>query len=59
MLGEPAGPLRSEGPAALFTDGNHHLPISIPDEGVLCIMSNIEVKNGVIDMTEEMGKACK
>jgi hypothetical protein len=59
MFGEPAGSLRSGGPAALFTNGNHYLPISIPDEGEFCIMSNVDVKNGIIDMTEEMGKACK
>mgnify|MGYP003344452579 FL=1 len=44
---------------AALADGTYDLRVSAPDEGVLCIMSDVEVKNGVIDMSEEMGKACK
>jgi len=44
---------------AALADGTYDLRVSAPDEGVLCIMSNVEVKNATIELTEEMGKACK
>ena len=44
---------------ASLADGTYDLRISAPDEGVLCVMSNVAVKDGVINLDEAMGKACK
>ena len=44
---------------AALSDGTYDLRISAPDEGVLCVMSNVTVKDGTINLDEAMGKACK
>ncbi len=43
---------------AFLQDGTYDFQISAPDEGVLCVMSNVQVKGGQINLTEDMGKAC-
>lgn len=42
-----------------LADGTYDLQISAPDEAVLCVMSNVVVKDGKVELTAEMGKACK
>lgn len=42
-----------------LVDGTYDLRISAPDEGLLCYMSNVTVKDGTVDLTTELGKACK
>jgi hypothetical protein len=44
---------------AALPDGTYDLRVSAPDEGVLCVMSNVTVKDGTINLDEAMGKACK
>lgn len=44
---------------AMLEDGVYDLRISAPDEGVLCVISDIEVKAGKIELTDAHGKACK
>ena len=44
---------------AALADGTYDLRVSAPDEGVLCIMHNIDVKGSEIALTEEQGKACE
>ncbi len=44
---------------AALPDGTYDLRVSAPDEGVLCVMSGVVVKNATIDLDEAMGKACK
>jgi hypothetical protein len=44
---------------AALADGVYDLQLSAPDEGVLCTISNVEIKAGVVDLTPDMGKACK
>ena len=61
MDGMPEGSLDS-GKAATVTeiaDGAYDLRISAPDEGVLCYMSNVEIKGGKVELTADMGKACQ
>lgn len=42
-----------------LADGKYDLRVSAPDEGVLCVIQNVKVKGGKIDLTEKEGKACK
>ncbi len=44
---------------AMLADGVYDLRISAPDEGVLCYMEKVTVAGGTVDLTPEMGKACK
>ncbi|MCB1379776.1 MAG: hypothetical protein KDK89_15635 [Alphaproteobacteria bacterium] len=44
---------------AALADGTYDLRVSAPDEGVLCVMSDVTVTSGTIDLTADMGKACK
>ncbi len=44
---------------AVLADGTYDLRISAPDEGVLCVISNVDVKASTVDLTADMGKACK
>lgn len=44
---------------AELADGTYDLRISAPDEAVLCVISNVTVKDAKIDLTAEQGKACK
>jgi len=44
---------------AELADGTYDLRISAPDEGVLCVISNVEVKGGMVALTDAHGKACK
>lgn len=61
MAGMPEGSLDSGKTAqvAALADGTYDLRISAPDEAVLCVMSGVVVKDGKIDLTADMGKACK
>jgi hypothetical protein len=40
-------------------NGTFDLRISAPDEGVLCYMEKVVIKNHAVELTPEMGKACK
>jgi len=40
-------------------DGTYDLRVSAPDEGVLCFMKDVTVKNHTVEFTADMGKACK
>jgi hypothetical protein len=44
---------------AAVADGVYDLRISAPDEGILCYMSNVEIKNASVELTPDMGKNCK
>lgn len=44
---------------AAVADGTYDLRISAPDEGVLCVIPNVAVKDAKIDLTPELGKTCK
>jgi hypothetical protein len=44
---------------ANLADGTYDLRILAPDEGVLCYMENVTVKDHKVDLTPDMGKACK
>ena len=44
---------------ATLADGTYDLRISAPDEGILCYMSNVAIAGGKVELTEDMGKACK
>ncbi len=44
---------------AELADGVYDLRISAPDESILCYMSNVEIKGAAVELTPEMGKACK
>lgn len=44
---------------AALADGTYDLQLSAPDEGVLCIISNVVVKDGKVELTPDMGKNCK
>ena len=44
---------------ANLNDGTYDLRILAPDEGVLCYMEKVTVKNHKVDLTPDMGKACK
>ena len=48
-----------EATVADLKDGTYDLQISAPDEGVLCVISNVTVANGAATLTPEMGAACK
>lgn len=58
-IGEGALDTGKSHDVAELSDGTYDLRISAPDEGVLCVMKNVEVKKGEIDLTEDMGKACE
>ena len=40
-------------------NGTFDLRISAPDEGVFCTMKKVTIKNQHVELTPEMGKACK
>jgi hypothetical protein len=42
-----------------ITDGTFDFRVSAPDEGVLCYMENVAVKGDTLELTPDMGKACK
>lgn len=42
-----------------LTEGTYDIRISAPDEGVLCYMENVAVKGDALELTADMGKACK
>lgn len=42
-----------------LADGTYDLRVSAPDEGILCYMTNVTVKNHKVEFTADMGKACK
>jgi hypothetical protein len=42
-----------------LTDGKYDLKISAPDEGVLCTIPAVQVKGGAVELTPELGQACK
>lgn len=42
-----------------LADGTYDLRVSAPDEGVLCYMSSITVKDHQVELTADDGKACK
>lgn len=44
---------------ANLADGTYDLRVSAPDEGVLCYMSGISVKDHVVELTEQNGKDCQ
>ena len=44
---------------AELADGTYDFQLSAPDEAVLCVISNVEVKDGKVEFTADMGKACK
>lgn len=58
-LGEGALEAGMSHEVAALADGTYDLRISAPDEGVLCVMSNVVVKDAKVDLDEAMGKACK
>ena len=44
---------------AAVADGTYDLRVSAPDEGVLCVIPGVVVKDAKIDLTPELGKTCK
>lgn len=42
-----------------LADGTYDLKISAPDEAVLCVIHNVEVREHKIELLEDHGKACK
>ncbi len=42
-----------------LADGTYDLQLSAPDEGVLCVIANVTVAGGKLELTPEQGKACK
>lgn len=42
-----------------LADGTYDLKLSAPDESVLCTIANVTVKGPSLEITPEMGKACK
>ncbi|MFO1091360.1 MAG: hypothetical protein U1E46_17440 [Hyphomicrobiales bacterium] len=40
-------------------DGTWDVRISAPDEGVLCVIPKAHVKGGKLELTPDLGKACK
>ena len=58
-IGEGALDTGKSHEVAALADGTYDLRISAPDEGVLCVMSDVTVMDAKIELTEEMGKACK
>ena len=44
---------------AALPDGTYDFQLSAPDEAVLCVISNVVVKDAAIEFTPDMGKACK
>ena len=43
---------------AALADGVYDLRVSAPDEGVLCYMSKVEIKDSAVELTPDMGKTC-
>jgi hypothetical protein len=58
-LGEGALEAGMSHEVAALADGTYDLRISAPDEGVLCVMNNVTVKDSTITLDANMGKACK
>jgi hypothetical protein len=44
---------------ANLADGSYDLKLSAPDEGVLCTIPDVKIEGGKVELTAEMGKACK
>jgi hypothetical protein len=44
---------------AAVKDGTYDLQLSAPDEGVLCVIANVDIKGGKAELTPDMGKACQ
>jgi hypothetical protein len=44
---------------AAIADGTYDLQVSAPDEGVLCVIANVAIAGGKLELTPEQGKACK
>ncbi|MEI8179447.1 MAG: hypothetical protein WCG38_12450 [Aestuariivirga sp.] len=44
---------------AALPDGMYDFKVSAPDEGILCTISNVEVKGSKVEFTAELGKTCK
>ena len=44
---------------AAVADGTYDLRVSAPDEDILCVIPNVAVKDAKIDLTPDLGKACK
>jgi hypothetical protein len=42
-----------------LTDGTYDLRISAPDEGVLCAMQKVTIRRHTVELTPDMGKACR
>lgn len=40
-------------------DGVWDFKISAPDEGVLCTIPNVKVEGGKVELTPDLGKACR
>jgi hypothetical protein len=61
MNGVPEGALDSGKQIMVsgLDDGTFDLRISAPDEGVLCYMKDVVIKSHSVELTPEMGKACK
>ena len=61
MDGVPEGALDDGKTAdvAAIADGTYDLQVSAPDEAVLCVIANVVVSGPTLELTPEMGKACK
>lgn len=44
---------------ANLDDGTYDLRVSAPDEGLLCYMNDVTVKDHKVELTPQMGKDCK
>ena len=42
-----------------LADGTWDSKISAPDEGVLCTISNVKVEGSKVELTPDLGKACR
>lgn len=42
-----------------LADGTYDFKISAPDEGILCTISGVVVKDAKVELTADQGKACK
>ena len=42
-----------------LADGTYDLQLSAPDENVLCVIANVTIADGKVELTPDMGKACK
>jgi len=44
---------------ATLADGTYDLQLSAPDENVLCVIANVVIASGKVELTPDMGRACK